>query len=209
MEIIRLDKDFGVAVMKAAGVLRRGGVVLYPTDTLYGLGADALSEGAIEKVYAIKGRDARKPLHAVVADLAMAARYAVVNDLARKLAERFLPGPLTLILQKRDDANPALSKGRTEFAIRVPNNEFCLELARTFDGPYTTTSANASGEQSQPTVEKILEQLGSAAAHIDLVIDAGPLLGGAPSTIVNVISGHPSILRAGAIPTDDIMKAAA
>lgn len=209
METVRLDKDFGIAVMKAAGVLRRGGVILYPTDTLYGLGADALSEEAIGKVYAIKGRDAGKPLHCVVADLDMAARYAIVNDLARKLAEAFLPGPLTLVMQKREDVDPALSKGRTEFAIRIPNNEFCLELARTFDGPFTTTSANASGEQSQPTPEKILEQLGSAAAHIDLVIDAGPLLGGAPSTIVNVVSGHSSILRAGAIPTDDIMKAAA
>jgi len=205
METYLYDKSGGIAVLKAAGVLRRGGVILYPTDTLYGLGADALSDIAIEKIYTIKDREAHKPLHCIVADLDMAAQYAVVNDAARTLAEKFLPGPLTLILRKRDDVDPALSRGRTEFAIRIPDDEFCLELARSFGQPYTTTSANLSGMASERSLEKILAQLGERATNIDLAIDGGVLPERLPSTIVNLVSGSPSVLREGAIPTRDIL----
>lgn len=205
METIKLADGVGNAVIRAAGVLRQGGVILYPTDTVYGLGADALSESAIAKVYDIKSREARKPLHAVVSDLEMAARYAEVNDIARTLAERFLPGPLTLVLKKKADADPAMSKGRNEFAVRIPKNDFCLELARSFGQPYTTTSANVSGEESKNTPAEILTQLGDKASLIGLVIDAGELAGSQPSTIVTCVSGFPSILREGAIPASAIL----
>src|SRR5271156_4955489 len=102
METIHLSEaPLEQAVSKAATVLRSGGVILYPTDTLYGLGADALSDEAVAKVYAIKGRDEGKPMHCVVADMQMAARYGEMNELANRLAEKFLPGPLTLILKKK------------------------------------------------------------------------------------------------------------
>lgn len=204
MEIINLRQSFDEAVSQTVRVLKDGGVVLYPTDTIYGLGADALSTAAIQKVYALKARDVGKPLHCIVADLEMAAKYAIVNDAARVIARKFLPGPLTLVLKKRDDAHPALSEGRAEFAIRIPDSTFCLEIARAF-GPFTTTSANLSGENPATTVLEILAQFADAAQGIDLIIDGGPAALGAPSTIVSLVSDSPEILREGAVPSREIL----
>lgn len=185
-------------VDKAAEVLRAGGVILYPTDTLYGLGADALSDDAVAKVKEIKGRDAAKPIHAIVADVEMANRYGVLDEKAFALACAFMPGPLSLILKKRS-ADTGIAKGMDTFCIRIPDNRFCIDLAQAFGKPYTTTSANLSGAAPARTVQAILEQLGERASLIDLVIDAGELPERAPSTIVNVSTGEPVIEREGAI----------
>lgn len=203
METIRLDTDFGKAVMRAAGILRQGGVIIYPTDTLYGLGADAFSDETVEKVYAIKGREAGKPIHCIVADLAMAEEYAEVNDAARKIAEKFLPGALTLVLKKKAGIEGGIARGMDTIGIRIPNNEFCIELARAFGTPYTATSANRAGVEPELAFEKVLAAMGED--DIDLAINAGPAPLARPSTVVNLVSGHPSILREGAIPAADIL----
>ncbi len=204
MEIIRLEEGLGEAVIKAAGVLRRGGIIVYPTDTLYGLGADALSDEVVARMHAIKGSDPAKPTHCVVANLAMAEKYVEVNDAARKIAEKFLPGPLTLILNKKPGVEGGIASGMGTFAIRIPDNEFCIELAKTLGRPYTATSANKNGVEPAMTVEKIVAQLDSGKG-IDLAIDAGLAPRAKPSTIINLVSGHPSILREGAIPSADIL----
>lgn len=187
------------AVAKAAEVLAKGGVILYPTDTLYGLGADALSDEAVAKVRQIKGRDEGKPIHAIISSLEMAIEYAEVNDSARKLAEKFLPGPLTLILKKKAGVETGIAKGIDTFGIRIPDNQFCLDVARAFGKPFTTTSANTSGEATGRSVLEILAQLGGRAQLIDLVIDAGELPERQPSTVADVSSGQIKILREGAI----------
>lgn len=203
MEIMRLSEvGTETAAEKAATVLRAGGIVLYPTDTLYGLGADALSDEAVTKVQKIKGRDEGKPIHAIVADLAMAKRYAVLNENALALA--FWPGPLTLILEKKPDVRTGIGRGLDTFGVRVPNHPFCLALARGFGKPYTGTSANKSGEESKRTVGEIVAQLGNTADSIDLVIDAGELPPSLPSTIVDVHTGTRHILRTGAIKEAEI-----
>ncbi|MEK7509378.1 MAG: L-threonylcarbamoyladenylate synthase [Patescibacteria group bacterium] len=194
------------AVAKAADVLARGGVILYPTDTLYGLGADALSDEAVAKVRAIKGRDEKKPIHAIVADLGMAAKYAEVSEAARKLAQKFLPGPLTLILKKKSGIEASIAKGMDTFSIRIPDNQFCLDLAKAFGKPFTTTSANTAGMQPERSVKKILTQLGENAQRIDLVIDAGELPKRQPSTVVDVSSGEVKVLREGAIPASQLLQ---
>lgn len=197
MEIITyLDEH---AVERAAHVLRGGGVILYPTDTLYGLGADATSDEAVAKIRTIKGREAAKPIHAIVADVQMAAEYGEVNEMAFALACAHLPGPLSLILRKRPTIDTGIARGIDTFGIRIPDNQFCLELARAFGKPYTTTSANVSGMAPLRSVEVILAQLGEKAALIDFVIDAGELPERAPSTIVNVSGGEMVIEREGAI----------
>lgn len=206
MEIIELARGLGEGVFKASGVLRSGGVIVYPTDTLYGLGADALSDEAVASIYSIKGRDEKKPMHAVFADIAMIEEYAEVNYAARKLAEKFLPGPLTLILKKKPSVDAGISRGIDTIGVRIPDNQFCIDLAKTFGKPYTATSANLAGEPTFPSVKEILEQLGKAAKGIELIIDAGPLPLSQPTTVVNVVSGSPSILREGVIASREILS---
>ena len=206
MRIVKLDKNTGRSVIQASGALRAGGVIIYPTDTLYGLGADAFSEEAVAKIYSIKGRDTEKPLHCVVSDLEMAAEYVELNDVARKLADEFLPGPLTIILKKRAGLNTGIARGIDSIGIRIPNNDFCTELAKAFGRPYTATSANKAGAENVLSIAEINAQLGEAMNAIDLVIDAGTLPMSLPSTVVNLYSGSPVILRAGAISVDEIQR---
>ena len=192
------------AVARAAEVLRAGGVILYPTDTLYGLGADAFSDEAVAKVYAVKGRDEKKPIHCIVADMEMAERFAEVNELARSLAEKFLPGPLTLVLKKNIQASSGIAKGMDTLGFRIPKNDFCLALPRRFGAPYTTTSANVAGDTAMRNVQAILVQLGERAAMVDLVVDAGELPVSLPSTVIDVSSNAYTIVREGAIPAEEI-----
>ena len=205
MDTINLDQGAGRAAIRAAGVLRQGGVLLYPTDTIYGLGADAFTDETVDAIYAIKGREAQNPISCVVADLAMAEKYVEVNDAARALAERFLPGPLTLILKKQPGTDRGIARGIPALGIRIPNNEFCLELARTYGRPFTTTSANLAGQPTLGEPGAIIEQLGDMAAGVTLVVNSGVVMG-PPSTVVNLVSGHPSVLREGAIAATDIVS---
>lgn len=194
-------------VPAALAALQSGGVILYPTDTLYGLGADALSDEAVAKIYTIKGRDEGKPIHAIVRDLEMAERYAFVDGIARILAKRFLPGPLTLILKKKTGIETGIAKGIDTFGIRIPDNTFCMALVDSFGGPITTTSANRAGMQPCESVEEILEQLGENAQQIACVVDGGTLPKRAPSTVVDCSGERPIILREGAISTAEIWDA--
>ena len=202
METLRSDDP--QAPVRAAQILASRGIVLYPTDTLYGLGADALSDEAVAKVYAIKGREEGKPMHCVVADMTMAAEFGEVTGLAERLAERFLPGPLTLILKKKEELDTGSVRGLSTIGVRIPHNEFCIRLAKVFRKPFTATSANKSGQKPERSIEKIIAQLGDAAQLIDLVIDAGELPDSLPSTVVDVSSGEAFIVREGAIPAADI-----
>lgn len=210
MRVCKLSRtgDLKPCVQAATHILSSGGVIIYPTDTLYGLGADALSDTAVDAVYALKERDGRKPMHAVVADLAMAERYGVVNPLARKLAKRFLPGALTLVLEKREGEERGIMRGMGTIGIRIPDDRFCLALARAFGKPFTATSANISGEDAELDITGIQAQLGAHAERVGLVVDAGPLTARMPSSVVDVSSGVPNVLREGAISERQIMEAA-
>lgn len=207
METIQLSDYEGVASIKAAGALRSGGIILYPTDTLYGLGADAFSDEAVDKIYAIKNRDPNKPIHAIFSDIQMVEEYAAVTDLARKLAEKFLPGALTLVLKKKIGIETGIARGMETVGVRIPNNTFCIETARSFGRPFTATSANISNEVTGLSIEEIFSQLGERKKMIDLVVDGGALPLQAPSTVVSLVSGTPVILRIGAISKKDIEMA--
>lgn len=208
MKILQLKKENADTVLEEAlQVLRSGGVILYPTDTLYGLGADAFSDTAIDKVYAIKAREKGKPVYAIVETIEVAERYAEVTETARTLIEKFLPGPLALVLQKKQGIEGGVARGMDTFGIRIPNHAFCLALAQKFGKPYTTTSANIAGKLPERSVEGILEQLGDRASFIDLVIDGGDVKDTTPSTIVDVSSGIPEVIREGAIPSSQIFSA--
>jgi len=195
------------AVQEAAQVLREGKVVIYPTDTLYGLGADAFSDEAFEKVCMIKERDERRPVHAVFADLAMAEAYAELTPTAQTLAQAFLPGPLTLVLKKKKHLTTGIARSLDTVGVRIPKHDFCLTLAAAFGRPYTTTSANVSGEESPATLQGIIAQLGERAAHVALAIDGGAVDAHLRSTVVDARATVPHILREGAITERDIRRA--
>jgi L-threonylcarbamoyladenylate synthase len=201
----KLNSD--LALLEAAAAIEAGAVIIYPTDTLYGLGADALSDSAVKRIYEVKGRDEGKPIHAIVADMQMAERYAYVDGAARMLAERFLPGPLTLILKKKDGIETGIAKGIDTFGIRIPDNVFCKDLVEKFGGPVTTTSANRAGMHPMRAIEGIIEQLGENASQVACAIDAGELPLRKPSTVVDCSGERPIIVREGAIPAQDIWDA--
>ncbi|MEN9561495.1 MAG: hypothetical protein RIQ56_768 [Candidatus Parcubacteria bacterium] len=191
----------------AAGVLSRGGVILFPTDTLYGLGADALSDEAVGKIYEIKGRDENKPIHGIVSDLNMIEIYGELNDKARVIAEKFFPGPLTLILKKRPEFASGIANGLATIAFRIPDNQFCIETARIFGRPFTATSANKSGQKPGRALGPILAQLGGAISLVDVAFDAGELPESPPSTVVDASQEEIRVLREGVIPQEEIFAA--
>lgn len=192
---------------RAADILRAGGVVLYPTDTLYGLGADALSDEAVARVAAIKGRGEGKPIHAIVADLKMAEAYAQLDQLARLLIERLPKGKVSVIARKRASIDSGIARELATIGFRIPDNDLCSALIGAFGGPITATSANRSDEAPMRDVDGILAQLGERAQDIDLVIDADELPPSLPSTVVDVCGKEPIILREGAVPAADVWEA--
>ncbi|MDE1966223.1 MAG: threonylcarbamoyl-AMP synthase [Patescibacteria group bacterium] len=205
MECIRLaDENAGEALAEAARTLRAGGIVLYPTDTVYGLAADVTNADAIARLYELKGREQGKPVLILVEDIASMGKYAVMNETANRLAVRFLPGALTLVLPAKDTLPKGFAADDGTVGIRVPNDPFCLALAREFGGPFTSTSANVAGEETRVSVDGILAQFGERAKGITLAIDAGKRGSGKPSTVVSCVSDVPVVLREGALSASEL-----
>lgn len=205
--ITLIESNVSDAAEKAAAVLRAGGVVLYPTDTLYGLGADALSDDAVDKVIDMKGRDQKKPIHSIVADMNMAARYAHISGMARILDDELPKGKITFVSEKKEGVEQGISRHIETFGFRIPLHAFCIEMIRAFGGPITATSANRAGGEVKMDVDGILAQLGSAGERIDLVIDGGTLPPSEPSTVIDLTHHHPLILREGAVAPEEIWNA--
>lgn len=185
-------------------VLSKGGILLYPTDTLYGLGVDALNSEAVDRLFLLKGRPRNRPVAVMVQDLRMANDYVVVTERAHRLAECFLPGPLTIILEARQNMPHAVLCGGNSLAIRIPKHPFCEQLSAAFPHPITSTSANVSDQTPASDVDGILAQFGSKAGNIDLIIDEG-VVPGTPSTIVDISTHEIKIVREGAIPSKQII----
>jgi L-threonylcarbamoyladenylate synthase len=190
------------AVQHAVEILRRGGLVAFPTETVYGLGADATSAVAVRRIFAAKGRPATNPLIAHVQDADVAQRYAREwPDSARTLADRFWPGPLTLVLPKNPAIVDEATAGLDSVGLRVPNHPLALELLRAFNGPVAAPSANRSTRVSPTTAQHVREELADA---VDLVLDGGPCAVGIESTVLDLTSRGPRILRPGGISREAI-----
>ncbi|MDG2521082.1 L-threonylcarbamoyladenylate synthase [Caulobacter segnis] len=188
----RSDRDQAVAALRA------GGLVILPTETVYGLAADAADPKAVAAIFEAKGRPRFNPLIAHVADLATAEKIAVFDDRARKLAEAFWPGPMTLVLPIRDaSAVCDLARAGLEtVAIRVPGHEGARDMLAAFGGPVVAPSANRSGRPSPTTYEDAIGETGSSAGA---ALDGGPCQVGLESTVVSVLDGAPRLLRPGAV----------
>lgn len=199
MRVIRIDPTSPEqsAIASAADVLRRGGLVAFPTETVYGLGANALEAGAVERIYSAKGRPSFNPLIVHVPDedgaRALAAEWP---ERASRLAEEFWPGPLTIVLPKRPIVPDNVTAGLDSVALRVPANPIALSLLRTAGIPLAAPSANRSTELSPTTARHVERSLGD---RVDLILDGGQTSVGIESTVLDLRGTRPAILRPGVI----------
>ncbi|HEY4712484.1 MAG TPA: L-threonylcarbamoyladenylate synthase [Dehalococcoidia bacterium] len=189
---------------KGFKILQKGGVIAFPTDTVYGLGADAFNSTAVERIYEIKNRPKHQQLPLLIADVKQLTALAEpIPEIAWFLARRFWPGGLTLVLSKTNSVPAYLAPGPT-IAVRVPNHPVCLALIQRLGNPIIGTSANISGQPAALTAEEVEQQLGG---KIDLIINGGKCPGGKESTIVDITREPPIIVRQGIIPSHEIDKA--
>ncbi|MFQ6107183.1 MAG: L-threonylcarbamoyladenylate synthase [Thermoplasmata archaeon] len=191
-----LDEDFELVRL----ALEEGKLVVFPTETLYGLGGDPENHAAVERIYRLKERPRDDPLPIAVSSWEEVKSVASVSKIARALFDEFLPGPLTLVLRKRNPSSFGwISSGET-IGIRVPSQPLAVELAEEF-GPITATSANLHGGENPTSVEGAMDQLGS---RIDYYIDCGKTALGVPSTVVDLSRNKIRVLREGAIQRERI-----
>ncbi len=186
--------------LKSAGeVLRRGGLVVFPTETVYGLGASALDADAAKKIYAAKGRPSDNPLIVHIASPSDAELYACTCDKYRRLAKAFMPGPITVIMKKRDCIPDAVTGGLDSVGIRCPENEIARALIGAAGVPIAAPSANISGKPSPTSAEHVKHDLDT---KVDVIIDGGECTVGLESTIVKIEDGGITLLRPGAVTLD-------
>jgi L-threonylcarbamoyladenylate synthase len=198
----RVVRDDAAGRAEAVLVLQAGGIAAIPTDTVYGLAAALDVAGAIERLFSVKERPADRAIAVLLADLEQAEDIGVLSPVARRLGRAFWPGGLTLVVERRSDRNlpPELTGGRSTIGLRVPDHPAPRALAAAL-GPLPTTSANVSGEPELGDARQIEARLGR---RLDLILDGGPAPGGPASTVVDVTSDPPRILRTGAIPADEV-----
>jgi L-threonylcarbamoyladenylate synthase len=201
--LVPQDQDLTAALADAARILQAGGTVAFPTETVYGLGADAISADAVARIYAAKGRPAFNPLIAHVADLKAATAQGVFSNDASMLAEAFWPGPLTLVLPLAATATVcSLARaGLESVALRIPNHRLALALIEASGRPLVAPSANRSGHISPVTAAHVFEDLNGA---IDLILDGGPTSVGVESTIIACLDEGPRLLRPGGLARQEI-----
>ena len=199
--MLNADRD---AVAAAARVLGGGGLVAFPTETVYGLGADATNGEAVARLYAAKGRPRFNPLISHVADMTAARRSRASMRMPKQLAAAFWPGPLTLVLPKADGCpvSQLATAGLDSIAVRVPDHPVARDLLEAFGKPVVAPSANQSGHVSPTTAQHVLADLDG---RIDLILDGGATSVGVESTIVSCL-GMPTLLRPGGVPRDAIER---
>ncbi|MHB1151517.1 MAG: L-threonylcarbamoyladenylate synthase [Eubacteriales bacterium] len=192
---------------EAARCIREGGLVIFPTETVYGLGASALDGGAAKKIYAAKGRPSDNPLICHLSSADEAEKYCETNELYHMLAGRFMPGPLTIILPKRPDKNgvpiipDTVTGGLPNVAIRVPSNMVAHDLIVAAGVPIAAPSANISGSPSPTTLRHVIQDM---AGRVDIIIDGGESEIGLESTVVAISGSEIKLLRPGAVTAEDL-----
>ena len=204
--LVRLDPECpdGDLIESAASIIRSGGLVAFPTETVYGLGADAMNDAAVRRIFEAKGRPADNPLivHVCSAEMLETAARKLTGK-ARILAERFWPGPLTLVLDRNPRVAPSVSSGLDTVAVRMPNCRVALDLIRSVGTPVAAPSANTSGRPSPTTAAHVLDDLDG---RIDMILDGGTTNIGIESTVLDVTTDPPLILRPGWITQEQLAE---
>ncbi|NLX74770.1 MAG: threonylcarbamoyl-AMP synthase [Synergistaceae bacterium] len=186
---------------KAAEIIKADGLVAFPTETVYGLGANALNENAVKKIYEAKGRPSDNPLILHVSGLEMAESLVHINETAKLLMNKFWPGPLSLVLNAKDIIPLSTRGGLPTAAIRMPDNRIALELIRISNLPIAAPSANKSGRPSPTDAKTVRDDIGDS---VEMIIDGGKTLVGLESTVLDITGENPVLLRPGAISKEEI-----
>jgi len=191
------------AIEEAGKWIRAGRVVAIPTDTLYGLAADPFSDAAVDALFAAKGRPAERAVPLIAGDREQVERVlGRLTPLGAALAERGWPGPLTLVVAAPRSLAAGVTGGTGTVGVRVPNHAVARAIARAAGGPVTATSANISGQPATDDPDRVEAALGG---RIEMLVDVGRTAGGLPSTIVDVTGAEPRLIRAGAVPWDEMV----
>lgn len=186
----------------AAETIASGGIVAYPTETTYGLAIDPFNKEALDRLFSLKGRSDKNPISLIVSDAQVVERLAEdIPRVAKRLMERFWPGPLTIVFKAASTIPEAITAGTGKIGLRVSSSSVASKLARDAGGVITATSANPSGEDAAMTAKEVDEYFGE---NIDVIIDGGTLRETTPSTVVDITTGKIIIIRQGAIPTKDL-----
>ncbi len=189
-------------ISSAIAALQSGNVIVFPTETVYGLGADALNREAVEKVFQLKGRNPENPIPMIVADQTMlTALIDKIPPIAQKLIDRFWPGPLTLVLQARPDTPKQLLNIRGGVGVRISSQRIATQLSRELGRPLTATSANPSGKQAASTIEQAENYF---TGEIEIFLDGGKLPAKIGSSVVEVIEGRIKVIREGEISVNQL-----
>ena len=182
---------------QAAEVILNEGVIGYPTETVYGLGANALSDLAVEKVFELKNREQNKPILIIAAEIGQVKQLVSrFPDTAMSLANRFWPGPLTIVFEAASHLPKSLLGGGHQIGVRIPGNKICLELLARCGVPITSTSANITGKQNPINAKEVIENFGN---KLDLILDGGTSVSRIPSTVVKIDDDCVTLIREGAI----------
>ncbi len=192
------------AIAAAADALRRGGLVIVPTETVYGIACLASDEAAVKRVYEAKGRGFHNPLPVQIPGPDLLGEVAAeITEAAKRLAERFWPGPLTLVVRRNPDLPEVLTAGGDTVAVRIPDHPVTLALLQAIGAPLAVTSANVSGEAPAITCEEAVSALGS---WVEVALDGGDCRIGVPSTVVDTTGSEARIVRQGAISAHDVTQ---
>jgi L-threonylcarbamoyladenylate synthase len=200
---MKTTKATRAAIRSAAQLVKSGGVIVYPTDTVYGVGCDPFDEDSVERLFTIKG-DRTKPFPILASEIEDVEKIAQLSREALNLAEKFWPGPLTIVMQKKPSLPNIVTVDLNSVAVRIPNHDIALELIRLSGGLLIGTSANKTGKKSPRTALEAARQIGE---EVDLILDGGTAPIGASSAIVDLTGDRPKILRKGTIKLDDLLRA--
>ena len=207
MEIITVDSasDYREVIELAVGVLGRGGVIVYPTDTLYGLGANAMNYDAVRRIFDIKERDLSKPLPILIKNMIWAKGLAYISPRQEKILEKIWPGKVTAILEKKDVVLDIVSAKTKTIGVRIAEHPFTDKLLGRFGYPIISTSANISGDEPTLKIDDIIQIFSEKRFKPDLIIDAGTLPKDA-SIVIDMTTEKPKILRVGLSRPDELLK---
>ena len=201
-----LKKDHTDTLLTVIEVLKKGGVIVYPTDTVYGLGANACDYKAVEQIFKIKKRPLTKPLPIIARNINWVKELAYIPPKLEKILVKIWPGSVTIILPKKDIIPSVVTASRKNVGIRIPDSEFTDKLMGKFGYPLTATSANISGEEGSRDPKKIIEAFQDQLWKPDLILDAGILPKSLPSTILDLSTIQPKILRVGPTKPAQLME---